>query len=333
MANNQNTFDKTCLACTWLVLTVLSLLATVSTVSSAQTQAKHDPQLIETVSGSKQSSPGPASAASSSIPDKDAFQAIQSKALHGDALAQEQLGIAYEVGRVIPKDLPRAYFWLSLAAASDGLTPAEESHAAHLAEAAATKLSPKQIARMKARVAGWRPIPPEAPGAKPERCCKAASLSRLQADAAQGNLDAEFALGASYFNGSHGAELNWFEAEKWLHKAAQRGHEQAQETLSRLYAAPTRKDQRVHQNWSEAYFWFLLAAQSRDHRLSPLVGKTAATAASTLDDFDAQMYKTLDAKTARDIETHLRGDQIAAVKRRVRQWKPTPPPAIPAHRT
>ncbi len=57
----------------------------------------------------------------------------------------------------------------------------------------------------------------------------------LQA-ALRGHADAQYKLGVCYLKGELELDRNYVQAEKWLKKAAQQGHLQAQQTLSQAYA-------------------------------------------------------------------------------------------------
>jgi len=74
--------------------------------------------------------------------------------------------------------------------------------------------------------------------------------------AAQGDAEAQFSLGAMYFNGKEVAQ-NDIEAVKWFRKAAEQGHTSAQYVLGWMYY----NSKRVTQNKIEAIKWFRKAAE------------------------------------------------------------------------
>jgi TPR repeat protein len=80
---------------------------------------------------------------------------------------------------------------------------------------------------------------------------------RLAAD--QGDVVAQFNLGAMYDNG-HGAPQDNAEALKWSRKAADQGNAGAQTSLGALYY----KGQGVPRTYAEAMKWFRLAADQGD---------------------------------------------------------------------
>jgi uncharacterized protein len=154
--------------------------------------------------------------------------------------------------------------------------------------------------------------------------------------AEQGHSEAQYSLGMRYEMG-YGVKRNSVEAEKWYRKSAEQGNAGAQQSLAMLYeyGEGIKKDsveaakwwrraaeqgnsggQRslgimyrdgwgVPQNWMEAYFWLSLA--------------------SAQSEFKTRIHRD---KAA----SHLTQKQIAAVKKRVAEWKPTPEnaPAPPA---
>jgi TPR repeat protein len=76
---------------------------------------------------------------------------------------------------------------------------------------------------------------------------------RLAAE--QGNMNAQFNLGAKYDNGE-GVPQNYAEAVKWYRLAAEQGNFVAQNQLGIMYA----NGNGVPQNYVEAYKWSALAA-------------------------------------------------------------------------
>src|SRR5262249_38871475 len=113
-------------------------------------------------------------------------------------------------------------------------------------------------------------------------------------DLAQNNLAALYAAG-------RGIEQNYQEAMKWYRKAADQGLSLAQNNLGVLYA----KGEGVAQDDAEAYFWFNLAAAS-------------ATPGPIQDN----------AMSSRDaLAAKLTPDQLRAIQRRARDWRPVMPGA------
>lgn len=107
-----------------------------------------------------------------------------------------------------------------------------------------------------------------------------------------GNAQAQYMVGVLYFSGE-GVERNYAEARNWFRKAADQGDKLAQGKLGLMYDGYG-----VKQDYQEAYFWKLLAATST---VDPVWQYQAGLSAR-----------------------HLTQEQKAAVKKRVKEWKPTP---------
>jgi TPR repeat protein len=96
----------------------------------------------------------------------------------------------------------------------------------------------------------------------------------------------------------HGVQLDCSEAVKWFKKAAEQGDPNAQGILGIMY----KKGAGAPRNDEQAYFWLTLAGNVGDK----------------------------DVSAARDeVASHLTPEQIADVKKRIGEWKPTrtKPPA------
>lgn len=83
-------------------------------------------------------------------------------------------------------------------------------------------------------------------------------IASLERAAAEGNLDAQYALATTLLNGQWGPQGNRRGAE-WLRRAAERGYGLAQLQLGRLYRAGVG----VEANDVKAYVWLNLAAEQR----------------------------------------------------------------------
>ena len=242
------------------------------------------------------------------------------KARKGDAEAQKRVGLAYASGRYVPLDYAQAYFWLGLAAATKALKPTETVPEDKLSKVIGEKLTSEQLTEMKRQIPVLRHSPRDLPNSNIEFCCPPPSISEIRTNAADGDAQAEFDLGSLYFHGSYGVIQNFVEADKWLRKAAAQGSEDAQGLLRQLYANAPKHGRGIHQDWAEAYFWFLLEAKARDNRLAGLIGSATASTATTPDELDAAIYKDQDAKIQHDIESHLTADEIATDVRRAAEW-------------
>ncbi len=87
----------------------------------------------------------------------------------------------------------------------------------------------------------------------------AASLEEALERAKQGDIDAQFVLGNSYYNGE-GVKQNYAEAAKWYRQAAEQGDGISQYNLGVLYT----NGDGVQQDLTEAVKWFRMAAQNGD---------------------------------------------------------------------
>ena len=113
-------------------------------------------------------------------------------------------------------------------------------------------------------------------------------------------------LGVLYENGQ-GVKKDYGEAFRWYWKAAWAGDGRAAHHLGDLYALGNG----IPQRWTEAYFWYCLGAMS-----------------------DAQESHTIEHnKMTDDAAKHLSQDEISAIEKRVREWRPVrPAPSAPTQR-
>ena len=79
---------------------------------------------------------------------------------------------------------------------------------------------------------------------------------QLLSEAEQGNADAQYKLGLSYYNGD-GNEKDYAKAVKWYRKAAEQGHAEAQRGLGGCYYG----GEGVEKNDTEAFKWWRKAAE------------------------------------------------------------------------
>jgi len=85
-------------------------------------------------------------------------------------------------------------------------------------------------------------------------------LDELLTKAKQGDAEAQYWLGFSYFSGMNGAEENYVESAKWYRKAAEQGYKSAQYALGLAY----RSGLGVSKNEKEAVKWYRKAAEQGD---------------------------------------------------------------------
>jgi putative methionine-R-sulfoxide reductase with GAF domain len=101
--------------------------------------------------------------------------------------------------------------------------------------------------------------PAEAPKTQPEDHLPQGDLDRLRKSAAQGNANAQFALGARYAMGED-VPRNDSTAVQWFALAAEQGQVLAQATLGAYYW----EGRGVPQDLDKAYFWSVLARAGGD---------------------------------------------------------------------
>lgn len=78
----------------------------------------------------------------------------------------------------------------------------------------------------------------------------------FQLSANEGNVDAQFFLGACY-DEAIGVEQDYQQAVKWYRKAAEQGQSHAQASLGLCY----REGQGVYQSFEQSVYWFILSAE------------------------------------------------------------------------
>jgi TPR repeat protein len=71
--------------------------------------------------------------------------------------SQYYLGVLYDQGVGITKDLPAAHMWLSLAATNPGTTFRDSLHTKEALKKLEEKMSPEQIAKAKDMAKSWKP--------------------------------------------------------------------------------------------------------------------------------------------------------------------------------
>ena len=125
--------------------------------------------------------------------------------------------------------------------------------------------------------------------------------ARIRPLAEQGQARWQNLLGTCYQSGIGGVSQDYAEALKWYRKAADQGLALAQNNLGVLYS----RGDGVAQDDGEAYFWFNLAAASAEP------GPVQESAASNRDLLAAK----------------LAPERLAALQKRAREWRPTPPGA------
>jgi uncharacterized protein len=142
----------------------------------------------------------------------------------GHREAQLVLGVRYELGQGVAKDVLRATYWYRKAA--------EQGSA----------LGQFNLG-LKYAIGEGVPLDPSA------------AWYWYQRAAAQGHLESQFLVGVAYAQGN-GVAPAPAQAVRWLRAAAERGYAPAQYHLGSLYV----KGEGIARDWSQAYLWLSLAA-------------------------------------------------------------------------
>lgn len=82
-----------------------------------------------------------------------------------------------------------------------------------------------------------------------------------------GHVQCQISMGAFYYNGSHGFDVDYREAFNWFLKAAEQGHDYAQYLVGRCYA----QGEGVKQNDEKAFEWLRLAARQGNEEARELL--------------------------------------------------------------
>ena len=126
---------------------------------------------------------------------------------------------------------------------------------------------------------------------------RADEAEAVRALAAQGDAEAQFALGAMYRDGQ-GVEQDFIQALRWLHSAADQGLLDAQFALGNIYAGGSG----ITKDLVQAYMWFdIAAAHKGDDWLRPIAGsnRDAVAARMTPAEVSEAQNKVVDWKLAR----------------------------------
>ncbi|MBF0159411.1 MAG: sel1 repeat family protein [Magnetococcales bacterium] len=149
-------------------------------------------------------------------------------------------------------------------------------------------------------------------------------IEEIIANAGQGDVDAQFILGAMYAMGQ-GVPHDHHEAVRWFHKAAEQGDPDAQRKLGMIYY----HGQGVEQDRQAAVRWFRLAAeQGHDDAQANLGWLYAKGECLPQDDIQAYMWCHLSAmqgnrnavKMLQLLGERLPPDQIDQARQRTLQW-------------
>ena len=136
------------------------------------------------------------------------------------------------------------------------------------------------------------------------------AFAALQAEAENGNSHAQFLVGRKLLI----PRKECVKGVKWLQKAGNEGHATAQLSLAGIYRFGCGPD--VSVDYKQAYYWELLA-QKTSHEYPKLPGRLSSD--QIPDDFGIP-------EAIEVFQKNLTIDEIAAIRKRVGDWKLTSAP-------
>ena len=186
------------------------------------------------------------------------FGELLAKAQSGDARAQYQVGLAYEMGRYVPKDSNEAAYWW-LTSAEQGYPPAERAYGQWVMEsnnAVAERWMLRAAEHGDAASQFWLGVAYDDDWFGTTDSELALKWYQKAADA--GDPDAQVVLGQKYADGE-GLKQSYELAAKWFRKAAEHvpdlgGAGQGRYRLAQFYMDGLG----VPRDYVQAYFWFSL---------------------------------------------------------------------------
>jgi hypothetical protein len=160
---------------------------------------------------------------------------------------------------------------------------------------------------------------PKAPDTTPD-------IPSLKARAALGDKSHQLNLGWCYEHGE-GVEQDWREAAKWYKLSAEQGHSLAQQFLGELLF---KGGHGLKQNYGASAKWSRMAADHGMPAAQHLLGNMFLEGLGVTQDYaEAYFWYCLAPRSneIRHAENQLTTEQRAAVKKRVKDWKPLPAPS------
>ena len=173
----------------------------------------------------------------------------------GNSGAQCGLGICYEEGQGVPQDYTEAVKWYRKAA-EQGNTYAQEKMNDYKTKQSNTSTAARQSTNNNTTTTVNARSLVETGMRHYNAKNYAEAVKWFRKAAEQGNADAQYNLGACYYNGQ-GVTKDYTEAVKWIRKAAEQGFAGAQYNLGNCYY----KGNGVTQNYTEAVKWYRKAAE------------------------------------------------------------------------
>jgi hypothetical protein len=237
--------------------------------------------------------------------DSQAVLWVRRAAEQGNAEAQDALGALYGNGESVLQDDAEAALWFRKAAEQSDIDAQYNLGALYFEEweGQGGSQDDTQAAFWCRKIRAWREW---INSADPYNWRYTQAVFWLRKAAEQGNADAQHALGNLYYDGHgplsmqfrYGMNGQYAQAALWFRKAAEQGDADAQYNLGLLYD----DGNGVPQDYTEAYFWFDLAAAGEQNSSD----------------------SKLAAKDRDDTASHLTPADLASVQQRVRKWLAAP---------
>ena len=201
----------------------------------------------------------------------------------GLAEAQHNLGVMLATGDGVPEDKAQAVEWYRKAA-GQGLAEAQFDLGVMLYEGEGVPRDPHEAVRWMKKAADQgdeyaraalqrediRKVNAELLKAE-EAERHRARREELMERAREGNVSAQYQLGRAYADGSFGLTSDMAQAVVWFRKAAEQGHEYAQERLIRLYS----EGRDVPRDMEQVIYWSRKLAEKRVHDAGPFFSRIA----------------------------------------------------------
>jgi len=186
--------------------------------------------------------------------------ALHARAEQGHAISQFNLGVAYELGKGVPQDQEKAFYWYSKSA-EQGDPPAQYNLGLMYQEGKTVPQDYKKAVYWYTKAAEQGDAGAQFNLGVAHERGKGASQNDKKTvywyakAAEQGHAGSQYNLGLMYYQGQ-GVSQDDEEAFKWWGKAAKQGFADAQNNLGSMYA----KGKGIPQDDKKAVYWYAKAA-------------------------------------------------------------------------
>ena len=187
--------------------------------------------------------------------------ALHARAEQGHAISQFNLGVAYELGKGVPQDQEKAFYWYSKSA-EQGDPPAQYNLGLMYQEGKTVPQDYKKAVYWYTKAAEQGDAGAQFNLGVAHERGKGVSQNDKKTvywyakAAEQGHAGSQYNLGLMYYQGQ-GVSQDDEEAFKWWGKAAKQGFADAQNNLGSMYA----KGNGAHQDDKKAVYWYAKAAE------------------------------------------------------------------------